>query len=355
MRRPYRRVASNAAALALLWWAAIGHASAQPGAITAEATVEQPPVVKPQVYRTTGARVALGRNIRVAEDEEVTDAVVVVGGSVRIDGRVQDGVIVVGGDVNLGPRADVRGDVVVVGGQLTRADGAQLRGSVSDVTFGDWWQQFGGLYLPRFGFGGFGRWFGLFGAMFRVSLLAVMMGFVLLIARAPVARVGRAAGAEPIRALLIGFAAQMLFLPALIVVCIGLVVTLIGIPFVAVVVPVSLFTLFVALMLGFTAIACRCGEWIEDRLGWHGHSALVATTLGLLLIVGPTMLSRVLGVAPFPLSTGAFALLAAGVIFEYIMWTIGLGATLMTGFGRWSTSPPPMPPVAESGVVPVIG
>ena len=129
----------------------------------------------------------------------------------------------------------------------------------------------------------------------------------------------------------------MLFLPALIVVCIGLVVTLIGIPFVAVVVPVSVFTLFVALMLGFTAIACRCGEWIEDRLGWRGHSALVATTLGLLLIVGPTMLSRVLGVAPFPLSTGAFALLAAGVIFEYIMWTIGLGATLMTGFGRWST------------------
>lgn len=355
MRKPYRRFASNAVAFALVCWAATGHAHAQPGAITAEATGEQPQVSKPQVYRTTGSRVAIGRNIRVAEDEEVTDAVVVVGGSVRIDGRVQDGVIVVGGDVNLGPRADVRGDVVVVGGQLTRADGAQLRGSVSDVTFGDWWRRVGGVYLPRLDFGGFGRWFGLFGAMFRISLLAVMMGFVLLIARAPVARVGRAAGAEPIRAFLLGFATQVLFMPALIIVCVGLIVTLIGIPFVAVVVPVSLFTLFVALMLGFTAIACRCGEWIEDRLGWRGHSALVATTLGLLLIVGPTMLSRVLGVAPFPLRTGAFALLMAGVIFEYIMWTIGLGATVMTGFGRWSTSPPPMPPIPESGVVPVTG
>jgi hypothetical protein len=137
-----------------VWWAAIGHASAQPGAITAEATVEQPPVVKPQVYRTTGARVALGRNIRVAEDEEVTDAVVVVGGSVRIDGRVQDGVIVVGGDVDLGPRPNPRrrgrGRRIA-----TRADGAQLRGSVSDVTRR--LRQFGGVYLPRWT-SAIGRW-----------------------------------------------------------------------------------------------------------------------------------------------------------------------------------------------------
>ena len=203
-----RRIAARVAQrLSLSCGGRIGPASAR-RADAAEATVEQPQSSSRRSTARRGRASRIGRNIRVAEDEEVTDAVVVVGGSVRIDGRVQDGVIVVGGDVDLGPRADVRGDVVVVGGQLTRADGAQLRGSVSDVTFGDWWQQFGGVYLPRFDFGGFGRWFGLFGAMFRVSLLAVMMGFVLLIARAPVARVGRAAGAEPIRALLIGFAAQ---------------------------------------------------------------------------------------------------------------------------------------------------
>ena len=107
-----------------------------------------------------------------------------------------------------------------------------------------------------------------------------------------------------------------------------------------------------ALLLGFTAVACRTGEWIEDRFGWRGHSAVLATVLGLLLIVGPTMLSRMLGFAPFP---GAFALLVSGLVFEYIMWTIGLGAALMTGFGRWSTSPPPVPPVAPSGVVAAIG
>jgi hypothetical protein len=159
---------------------------------------ESPDLERPRVYRTTGARVAIGRSIRIAADEEVTDAVVVVGGSLRIDGRVRDGVVVIGGDVDLGPQSDVRGDVVLVGGRLTRASGAQLRGSVSDVSFGDWgtWS-WGGFTVPRVRFGEFGGWLSLFGAMFRISLLAILMAIVLLVARAPVARVGQAAAAEP--------------------------------------------------------------------------------------------------------------------------------------------------------------
>jgi hypothetical protein len=78
---------------------------------------------------------------------------------------------------------------------------------------------------------------------------------------------------------------------------------------------------------------------------------VLATALGLLLIVGPAMLSRVLAVGPFPLRSAAFALLLSGLLFEYVIWTIGLGATMMTGFGRWSTSPPPVPPIPQSGMV----
>src|SRR3712207_5302117 len=87
---------------------------------------------KPRVYRTIENRIAIGRSITVAADEEVTDAVVVIGGSVRVDGRVRHDLVVVGGNADLGPQAVVRGDVVVVGGRLTRAPGSQLRGSVSD-------------------------------------------------------------------------------------------------------------------------------------------------------------------------------------------------------------------------------
>jgi hypothetical protein len=308
----------------------------------------------PRVYRTVGARVAIGRSIHVAADEEVNDAVVVVGGSLRVDGRVRDGIVVVGGNVELGPQSDVRGDVVLVGGRLTRTAGSQLRGTVSDVSFGNWgsWN-FGGVSIPTVHFGDFGRWMTLVGAVFRVSVLAVLMAMMLLVARAPVARVGRAAGAEPIRAFVVGLVAAVLFLPAVIVASIGLIVTIIGIPLVALFVPVAFFAAFTALILGFTGIACRLGEWVEDRVGWRGNSAFLATAVGLMLIVGPTMLARFVGVAPAPLQLAAMGLLISGLVLEFVVWTTGLGATLLTGFGRWSTAPPPVPPVSQSHAIPV--
>jgi hypothetical protein len=304
-----------------------------------------------EVFRTTGSRIAIGRSIQIPRGEEVSDVVVAIGGSVRVDGRVRDGMVVIGGDVSLGPQADVRGDIVLVGGRLEREPGAQLRGSVSDVSFGDWGWAIGGLSFPSVDFPGIGRWLALFGAMFRVALLALVMAIMLLVARAPVARIGRSAGAEPIRAFLVGLAAAIFFVPLLIAACIALIFTIIGIPLVAVLVPGAFCLGFVALMLGFTAMACRIGEWVEDRLGWRGHSALLATGIGLFVIVGPSMLSRFLGFGPGPVRALAIGILVAGVAFELIIWTVGLGATLMTGFGRWSTAPPPVPPPAPAGAV----
>ena len=53
------------------------------------------------------------------------------------------------------------------------------------------------------------------------------------------ARIGRAAAAEPGRAFLLGLAAEILFVPALIIGSIGLIVTIIGIPLVAILVPLA--------------------------------------------------------------------------------------------------------------------
>lgn len=302
----------------------------------------------PRVYRTTGSRVAIGRSITVAADEEVTDAVVAIGGSVRVDGRVRDGVVAIGGNVELGPQADVRGDVVVVGGRLSRAPGARLSGSVSDVSIGTWapwgWR---GTWRSDNDFNGFAGWFAVLGTSVRIALLALCMGLLLLVARAPVARISRAAALEPGRAFLVGLAVEILFVPALIIASIALVVTLIGIPLVAVLVPAALFALGLALLLGFTGMACGIGEWLEDRLGWHAHSALLATALGLFLIVGPTVVSRIIELGPGPLRLAASALLVSGVVLEFVVWTTGLGAAIITGMGRWSTAPPPIPPAAQ--------
>lgn len=296
-----------------------------------------------RTYKLTGTRVAFAQNVRIAADEEITDGVAVFGGSLRVDGRVSDGVLVVRGDVQLGPTADIRGDVVIVGGTLIRDPGARLAGSVSYVSLGDWSRSTGLLeWRPSLALGESWRWLSLGATVFRVAAIAAFMILILLVARAPVARVGRAAAAEPVRAAIVGLAAEVLFLPLVLIFSIALGLTIIGLPFVFLLVPIAFVLAFIALLLGYTALACRLGEWLEDRLGWRPRSAFLATAMGMLLIIAPTIIARLLGVAPEPARMAAFGVLVFGVGMEFVIWTIGLGAALMTGFGRWNTAPPPL-------------
>jgi hypothetical protein len=255
---------------------------------------------------------------------------------------VRDGIVVAGGDLRLTSTADVRGDIVIVGGTVTRDAGARQLGSVSNVSFGDWWSRQGWWWVPSIRFGEFGRWLSLAGTVARISLLALLMTVMLVIGRAAVARAGRAATAEPLRAFLIGLAAEILFLPALIAASIGLAITIIGIPFVAVLVPIAIILLVFAFLLGFTALACRLGEWIEDRMGWQPGNAFIATALGFFVLLSPTILARLLAVTSTSAEPLTFALVAVGLAVEAIAWTIGLGAALITGLGRWYTVPPPI-------------
>ena len=231
--------------------------------VQASASAQSPDTT---TYRLTGTRIALGQDIRIERDEEVTDAAIVVGGSLNVDGRVRDGVVVVGGNLHLSATADIRGDVVLVGGTLTRDPGARLTGGVNYVSFGDWSRR-NFAWLPSVRFGEFGSWIGLAGTLARVSALGVLMAMMLIVARAPVARVGRAALAEPLRAFVIGLAAEIFFVPLLVAAAIGLAMTIIGIPFVALLVPIAIVIALFAFVLGFTALSCRIGESIEARLG----------------------------------------------------------------------------------------
>lgn len=291
-------------------------------------------------YRVTGTRIAVGQDVRIERDEEVSDAVIVVGGNLIIDGRVRDGVFVAGGDVHLSSTADVRGDLVVAGGTLTRDAGATQLGSVSYISFGDWWHR-NTWWWPTIRFGEVGRWVSFFGTVARISVLGLLMAIMIALGRAAVARTGRAAFAEPGRAFLIGLAAEIFFLPFLVAASIGLAITIIGLPFVAVLVPIAILVLVFAFVLGFTALACRLGEWVEDKLGWQPGNAFVATMIGFVILLMPTLIARAVDLASIgqPVS---YALLGVGLATEFIAWTTGLGAALITGLGRWYTVPPPI-------------
>lgn len=307
-------------------------------------TPPSPPSPPARTYRRTGTRLALARSVTIEADEEVADAVVVIAGNARINGRVRGDVVVAGGTVSLGPESEVRGDITVVGGGVERAPGARVLGSINDAVVGTSWQgwRFRG---PRLEYGG---WLALAGTLFRLVLLVLVALFIVLVARRPVLRVGETAAAVPARAALVGFGAQVLFVPVMIIGAVALAITIIGIPFLLVLVPLAIVAAFVVTLLGFAGMACRLGRWVAGERHGDGGSLLWATLIGAGLVLLPTLVARVFGVLPGPFGAVGVGLLIAGFVVEYVVWTIGLGSVLMTGFGRWSTVPPPVPPVLNS-------
>jgi len=95
-------------------------------------------------------------------DGEVSDAAVSILGSTTINGSVGDAavsvlgsttvnghageVVAVGGNIELGPNADVSGDVVVVGGSLQKDPGAVVHGQVQQVSIAQHFPKFDWLF-----------------------------------------------------------------------------------------------------------------------------------------------------------------------------------------------------------------
>lgn len=316
--------------------------------LPAEPAFDRPsPTEAGPVFHRTGARLGIGKAIVVASDEEVTDGVYSLGGSVRIDGRVRDGVVVVGSDLELSPTADVRGDLTVIGGELRMAEGARHAGAVHRGTGTPWprwsWPTVGWSWFEP---GGAASWLPLAGTTTRILLLAFAMAALAVFAQARVARIGAAAVATPVRAGLVGLITQVLFVPALIVLAIVMAITIVGLPFVAVVVPLAVLAMLATMLLGFTSLAGRVGRMFAGESVDGGVAA--AALAGLAIIVLPTFLARLVGVGPDWLRVVAVTLLVAGTAIEYVAWTVGLGAAILTGLGRWSVVPPPLPPPLSS-------
>jgi hypothetical protein len=306
------------------------------------APIQPTPPAAPEGRRTRrGDQVRIGGSVRVDEDELVTGSVVAIGGSARIDGEVRGEVVAVGGNVELGPRAVVGRDITVVGGTLERADGARIQGelhevSIGDLDFGDWrwrWRP-----TPRFG-----RTVALMSTLGRIAVLCVLGVLVMLLARQYVERTSQRAAAEPLKAGAIGFLAQLLFLPVLIVTIVVLIVTLVGIPLLLLI-PFALLALAAVALLGFTSIAYRVGQFASKRFDWNLTGPYAPTLVGILAIVSPLLFARLLSLVGWPIGPMAFGLGLIAFIVEYVAWTIGFGAVALARFDRGR---PPSAPIAE--------
>jgi hypothetical protein len=301
--------------------------------------------------RSGSSRVRVMGGVHVAEDEHMRDEVVAILGPADIEGRVDGDVVSVLGGVRLGPRAVVNGQVVSVGYPITREAGAQVRGDVVEVAFAP------AVFAPMVGFRGagselFSDWARLMGTGLRIAVLLLITLAVVAVARGPVSRIARRAGDDPWVCGFVGLAAQVLFVPVLVVTIVILAISIIGIPLLLLI-PFAIVGLLLGVLMGFAGVARRVGEWVvgSDR------SAMVATAVGVVLIVAGAILARLLWLIPGPIGPVAFVVATIGLFLEYIAWTVGLGALLLTRFGTqrpayptatWDTHPATPLPASDA-------
>lgn len=286
----------------------------------------------------SGDRVRFGGSLTVDEDETVAGDVVVIGGSADIRGHVTGDAVVVGGSMHLGPQSEVGKDAVVVGGSLRREPGSQVHGKVDEVAVGPINFNWGWPNLPG---GSWGRnpWsplVALAATVVRTGVWALLAALVVLFARDHSDEVAARAVAEPLKAGAVGLLAQVLFVPVLLITIVLFAVTIIGIPLLLLI-PFALLGLAVLALVGFTAVATHVGRVITARLGWTEYGGVATTVIGVVAVMTPVLIARLVGVAGGPLWIISATLLALGYFVEYVVWTIGMGAVALNRFSRgWS-------------------
>jgi hypothetical protein len=281
-----------------------------------------------------GVHLRIFRDYMLAEGETSNEPIVVIGGSARIDGRVDDDVVVIGGGLHLGPKAVVEGNAVSVGRRVTLDPGAAVQGSIDEAVFP--WP--GITFDP--GWSGSGWWTGLafWGSVLRLALTMAVAVFLTLAAPGWIANISdRAAGAS----ILTGLAIEVLFVPALVVLVVALIVSIVGIPLLAAI-PLLLAAFALIWVAGFTGVAVRIGRALRGR-STIAQPSVADFLIGYAIIIGVTVIAQLMAYGLGWLSPASWPLRSAGLLVEYVAWTIGLGAAVTSMFTTRRIVPPPVP------------
>lgn len=308
-------------------------------------------------------KVILGSSLHVKEDEAVQDVVVmggtltvdgtvdgdavVIGGAGTVNGEVTGDFVVVGGPAKLGPDAHIHGDVAAVGGPLVRAEGSVVDGQVSQTQLplaGKWWSGWARDWArqqphPINAISPFWRVTRIFYTVTRYLVIVLLAMLLMLVARRPMERAAARVTREPWRAGVVGLLAEVLLLPVTILVIILLAVSIIGIPLL-ILVPFALLALAFGAFFGYCAAAWALGRWLRGRLNWNISDAYMQLLLGFATLAVLTVFGRLIHIGP--MTPIAILFLIVGAVLNYLAWTAGFGAVLMSRFG--TVGPDTFPP-----------
>jgi hypothetical protein len=288
--------------------------------------------------RSSGDRVRIFGDVTVQEDEEITGQVIAVLGSVRVLGEVGDQVVAVLGSVDLGPSAVVAGDIVSIGGRVRRSPTAQVRRNVTEVSLSDSNVH---VRLPWFDASGPWPFFASFGAIprligtgLRLVLLLLLTGIAFLVARRGVEASAQRVTDNPVKMTLVGLLAEILVAPVLLLAGVVLAVSIIGIPLLLLL-PFVVVLLLLMALVGFAGTAAAIGNSVQRRLTHDDASPYVSVAIGVLVILSPVLIGRLIALAGWPVTPVAVLLVALGFSVELLAWASGFGAVLTNAFTRW--------------------
>jgi len=278
-----------------------------------------------------GARILVFKDYHLAAGDTAHGPIVVIGGTASIDGRADDDVVVLGGRVRLGPEAVVDGDVVTVGGEAAVHPLAQVHGGVNETV----------LRVPDID----GNWnpmsrswvagLALAATMFRLVLVFLVASLLTVVAPGWVRRISWRAAEGLASSAAIGLFCQVAFIPALLLLVAALAVSIVGIPLIGAM-PFLVAAAGLAGTAGFTAVAARIGARVRGTTVEESNALFVDMVIGFAAVAAVTVFARVASFGPLWTSPVAWSVTAAGLLIEYVVWTIGIGAACATLLARWN-------------------
>ena len=296
-------------------------------------------------HHRDGARILVFKDYHLAAGDTAHGPIIVIGGTASIDGHADDDVVVLGGQVRLGPEAVVDGEVVTVGGEAHVNAAAKVHGGVDQTVLR--FPDIDGNWNPTSG-----SWIAgvaLAATILRLVIVFLIASLLTLVAPGWVRRISWRASTGLASSAAIGLFCQLAFIPALILLTGALAVSIIGIPLIGAM-PLLVAAAGLAGTAGFTAVAARIGARVRGTTVEESNALFVDMVIGFAAVSALSVFARVASLGPDWTSPTMWSVSAAGLVIEYAVWTIGIGAACATVLARWN-GPRPAPSVPGAPVV----
>jgi hypothetical protein len=291
----------------------------------------------------------------VRAGQHIEGNIALLSGDLDLEGTVDGDVLVLDGTLTLGPSANVSGDILQVGGDIVDAGGSVsgelvslLAGDLGSLVSGDFDVDLADeIDIPvrvnvRSGDRGF---FGSIGHNIGHAISGIMASMVWLLALSVLgfvvvyffrSRLEVAAGvirADTVRSFGVGLAGQLLVLPVLLLLVVGIVTWL--------VIPVYALAVALAIPAGYLAVAHAVGEAVqEQRFDWmdrfnnlRGSSSYHYVFKGLLFLLAPFAIGSALYLLGGMLGFVRGLMFFAAGVLTWAAVTTGFGAIIITRAG----------------------